>query len=83
MKRLIMYVILIFVCDLFNYIKLINIVYVYCYIFRNCILIIKIIYLLIKGYQGVIKIENNIIVMIIFKCINCINLYILCWFSQL
>lgn len=50
MKRLIMYVILIFVCDLFNYIKLINIVYVYCYIFRNCILIIKIICLLIKGY---------------------------------
>lgn len=82
MKRSIMHVTLILVCDLFNYTKLTNTVYVDCHIFRNRTSPIKITCLLTKGHQGAIKIENNIIVMT-SKCINCTNPHISCWFSQL
>lgn len=83
MKRSIMHVTLILVCDLFNYTKLINTVYVHCHIFRNRTSPIKITCLLTKGHQGAIKIENNIIVMTTSKCNNCTNPHISCWFSQL
>lgn len=59
MKRSIMHVTLILVCDLFNYTKLINTVYVHCHIFRNRTSTIKITCLLTKGHQGAIKNRND------------------------